>query len=66
VPPGHASDLASAIVQLLRSSTLRASMGEAGLKHVATHFGVGRMLQDTLNAYRTAVEMNASTASLNF
>jgi L-malate glycosyltransferase len=65
VPPGRAADLADAIVQLLKSPALRTRMGDAGLKHVATHFGVGQLLHGTLAAYRRAVEMNASAASLN-
>jgi glycosyltransferase involved in cell wall biosynthesis len=65
VEPGHPRELAGAIVRLLKDPALRARMGEAGLLRVTEHFGVGRMLQHTLRAYRRAVERNASTALLN-
>jgi glycosyltransferase involved in cell wall biosynthesis len=65
VPPGHAAPLAAAIVRLLKDPAARARMGQAGLSRVAEHFGVGRMLQRTVQAYRRAAEMNANTTSLN-
>jgi glycosyltransferase involved in cell wall biosynthesis len=65
VEPGHASELATAIGRLLKDRPLRGRMGEAGLARVTEHFGVGRMLQGTLRAYRRVVERNASTALLN-
>jgi L-malate glycosyltransferase len=65
VAPGHPAELATAIVRLLKNPALRARMGEAGLARVTEHFGVGRMLQQTLKAYRRAVERNPNTALLN-
>ena len=65
VEPANAPALAHAIVRLLKDAALRARLGEAGATHVAEHFGVGRMLQGTLGAYRRAAEMNAKTVSLN-
>jgi glycosyltransferase involved in cell wall biosynthesis len=56
VPPAHAGDLATAMVRVLKDHALRTRMGEAGLAHVTEHFGVGRMLRATLNAYRHAAE----------
>ncbi|HUE85037.1 MAG TPA: glycosyltransferase [Vicinamibacterales bacterium] len=56
VPAAHAGDLASAMIRLLENPPWRAKLGEAGLARVTEHFGVGRMLQGTLNAYRHAAE----------
>ena len=39
-------------------------MGEAGHARVTQHFGVSRLLQGTLKAYRRVAEMNASTSAL--
>jgi glycosyltransferase involved in cell wall biosynthesis len=58
VPPGHAAELASAIVRLLKDPARRARFGQAGLARVTDHFGVGRMLQSTLNAYRRSREIS--------
>jgi glycosyltransferase involved in cell wall biosynthesis len=60
VPPAHASDLAKAMVRLLKEPALCRRMGEAGLTAVADQFGVGRMLQATLRAYRQAAEEKAA------
>ena len=57
VRPADARDLAGAIVRLLRDRALRARMGEAGLTRVSEDFGVGRMLQGTLSAYRHAAQV---------
>jgi glycosyltransferase involved in cell wall biosynthesis len=64
VPPGHAEELAHAIVRLLKDAPLRRRMGEAGQARVTQHFGVGRMLQGTLRAYRRVAEMNPSASLL--
>ena len=56
VPPAHARDLAAAVVRLLKDRALRARMGDAGLTRVTQQFGVGRMLQGTLEAYRHAAQ----------
>jgi len=65
VGPAHAGELAAATVRLLKNPALRARMGAAGMARVSEHFGVGRMLQRTLAAYRRAAEMNGKAASLN-
>lgn len=65
VPPGHPGDLAAALVRLLKDPALRQRMGTAGLARVTEQFGVSRMLQGTLHAYRRAVEMKASAAALS-
>jgi glycosyltransferase involved in cell wall biosynthesis len=54
VPPADARALAGAILRLLKDPELRQRMGEAGLRRVQQHFGVGRMLNNTLEAYRQA------------
>jgi glycosyltransferase involved in cell wall biosynthesis len=54
-PPAHARDLAAAIVSLLQDPARRRAMGEAGWQRVSAQFGVGRMLEGTLGAYRRAV-----------
>jgi L-malate glycosyltransferase len=64
VPPGHASDLAAAIVQLLKDRARRERMGAAGFARVTEHFGVGQMLQGTEKAYQRALEMNAAASGL--
>jgi len=63
VAPGHSDELASALVTLLKDPARRAAMAAAGLVRVTEHFGVGRMLQGTLNAYTRAVQAIAKTAS---
>ncbi len=62
VPPAHAGDLAKAMVRLLKDSALRTRMGEAGLSHVTEHFGVARMLQGTLDAYRAKMPEGGTSA----
>jgi glycosyltransferase involved in cell wall biosynthesis len=42
------------MVRLLKDPALRQRMGAAGAARVAQHFGVGRLLQGTLNAYKRA------------
>lgn len=65
VPPGDSSALASAIVDVLSDAVLRTRLGEAGQAHVSEHFGVGRLLEGTLQAYRRAAEMKPIAAVLN-
>lgn len=55
VPPGDAAALAAAIVRLLQDAPLRAAMGAAGLALVTQHFGVDRLVEGTLAAYRRAL-----------
>jgi len=65
VPPAEPRELAGAITRLLKDRPLRERMGHAGHKRVSQHFGVARMLEETLGAYRRAAEMNPITAALN-
>jgi glycosyltransferase involved in cell wall biosynthesis len=65
VTPGNAGELATAIVQLLKDPKRRVRLGQASFARVSGHFGVGRMLQGTLDAYRRAAEMNERAAALN-
>lgn len=65
VPPAEPRELAGAITRLLKDRALRRRMGEAGHARVAEHFGVARLLDSTLNAYRRAVAMKPSAAALN-
>lgn len=57
VPPAQARDLAAAIVQLLKDPARRERMGAAGQARVTEQFGVGRMLQGTLDAYQRALRI---------
>jgi L-malate glycosyltransferase len=54
VPPGDARALAAAIIRLLNERALRQRMGAAAATRVAEHFGVGRFLAGTLQAYTLA------------
>jgi glycosyltransferase involved in cell wall biosynthesis len=65
VAPGDARELGGAIVRLLKEPHVRSRMGDAGHKRVAAEFGVGRMLEGTLAAYRRALSMKSSAAGLN-
>ena len=65
VHPADSSELATAMVTLLKDPGRRREMGERGLKRVTEHFGVARFLDGTLKAYRRAVERKSSTAALN-
>jgi glycosyltransferase involved in cell wall biosynthesis len=65
VPPGDAGALAAAIVFLLNDPERRAAMGRLGCERVATHFGVARLVDETLAAYRrTAGLAHAADGSL--
>jgi glycosyltransferase involved in cell wall biosynthesis len=66
VPPAHPEELAKSIVDLLKDPVRRTTMGTAGHARVAEHFGVGRLLQGTLNAYQYALRtapVNSTAAS---
>jgi glycosyltransferase involved in cell wall biosynthesis len=54
VRPGDAAALAAAIVTLLKDPAQRQGMGEAGRRRVADRFGVARLVEGTLAAYRRA------------
>jgi glycosyltransferase involved in cell wall biosynthesis len=65
VPPAEPRELAGAIVRLLKDPVSRKRMGDAGHARVADHFGVGRMLEGTLGAYRRAARMKPTAAALS-
>jgi glycosyltransferase involved in cell wall biosynthesis len=65
VRPGEPRLLAAAISRLLRDRPLRQRMGDAGHARVASQFGVARMLEGTLDAYRRAAARKASAAALS-
>ncbi|MBY0497173.1 MAG: glycosyltransferase [Cyanobacteria bacterium] len=52
VEPGDAKALAAAIVRLLKDAALRKQFGDAGRARVAEQFGVDRLVEGTLGAYR--------------
>jgi L-malate glycosyltransferase len=52
VPPGNAAALADAIVGVLRDPARRTRMGAAGQARVRDQFGVDRLVEGTLAAYR--------------
>lgn len=62
VPPAHPADLAEALIALLKDPARRARMGESGLAHVSAQFGVGKMLQGTIDAYRRAEQVKTPAA----
>jgi glycosyltransferase involved in cell wall biosynthesis len=52
VPPGEPKPMAAAIVRLLSDPALRARYGEAGRLRVEQQFGVDKLVEGTLAAYR--------------
>lgn len=56
VPPGEPGPLAAAIVRLLDDAALRTKYGQAGAERVATHFGVDRLVEGTIEVYARAIE----------
>ena len=52
VEPADAKGLAAAIVRLLKDADLRKQFGQAGRERVTEHFGVDRLVDGTLEAYR--------------
>ena len=65
VPPAEPRELAGAIVRLLKDPALRKRMGDAGHARVADQFGVGRLLEGTLQAYRRAARMKPTDAAVS-
>jgi L-malate glycosyltransferase len=61
VPPGRADALAEAIVRLLRDPAARQRMAAAGRARVEAEFGVARLVEGTLAAYRRAVARNPTS-----
>ena len=54
--PGDPKALAAAMVKLLKNSELRRAYGEAGCARVRDLFGVDRLVEGTLDAYRRFTE----------
>lgn len=52
VEPADAAALAAAIVTLLKAPVRRQQFGDAGRRRVTAHFGVDRLVDSTLTAYR--------------
>ena len=52
VPPGEAEPLADAIRTLLEDDTMRASMGQAGERHIRTGFGWRRTAEQMVELYQ--------------
>ncbi len=52
VEPGDHKALAAAVARLLKDQELRKQFGEAGRARVTEHFGVDRLVEGTLEAYR--------------
>ena len=53
VPPGHADALGDALVRVLGDPAMRQRMGDAGRVRVRDEFGVDRLVEHTLAAYRS-------------
>lgn len=60
VAPGDASALAEAILQLLRSPSLRQRFGERGRARFVEHFSAESMAQDSVGLYRMAQRNHAA------
>ncbi len=60
VPPGDPQTLAVAINRLLDDDGLRKSLGEAGVRRARQEFGVGTMLNRTLELYESVTHRNES------
>ncbi len=56
VAPRSGPALADAIVRLLRAPTTRGAMGDAGFARVSERFSADRMVLETLDVYRRALE----------
>ena len=66
VPPADPRKLAAAIVKLLKDPARRARMGAAGQARVSEQFGVGRMLQRTMDLYeRASRELRVSSTAVS-
>ena len=64
VPPAHSRMLAEALVLLLKDSTLRQSMGEAGRKRVERFFSLERTMKDIECSYSKILAQSLSAAKL--
>jgi glycosyltransferase involved in cell wall biosynthesis len=61
VPPGRADALADAVVAMLRDPSTRDRMGRAGRERVEAEFGVARLVEGTLAAYRHVAARHPTT-----
>ena len=64
VPPRDSSQLASAILTLLRDPSLRKTMGEAGQQRVAACFSIDQTLSTLYNVYRSVLNGRYGVGSL--
>ncbi len=55
VPPSDPPALAEAMLTLASDPTLRVRLGSAGAERVSARFGLERMVEETLDVYRTVV-----------
>lgn len=62
VPPGEADALADAIVEMLERSDASARMREAGQARVRKEFGVDKLVEGTLAAYRRVTGRDTAAA----
>jgi glycosyltransferase involved in cell wall biosynthesis len=62
VPPAHAKELAAAVITLLKDPSRRERLATAAHALVTEQFGVGRMLQGTLDAYQRTLREAAVSA----
>jgi len=63
VPPGDPDALAGAARGLLEDPNGRTRMGEAGRRFVEEHFGVDRLVRETLAVYRSVLEERGRDAA---
>jgi glycosyltransferase involved in cell wall biosynthesis len=61
VPPGRADALADAIVLMLRDPATRRRMSAAGRARVEAEFGLDRLVEGTLAAYRQVLARNPTS-----
>ena len=61
VPPGRSEALAEAIVRMLNDPSARQRMGTAGRARVEEEFGVERLVEGTLAAYRQVLARNPTS-----
>ncbi|MEO0660919.1 MAG: glycosyltransferase, partial [Planctomycetota bacterium] len=55
VPPDDTEALAEGMLRLAADADLRARLGRAGRARVLEHFGLDRMVDETLDIYRDVV-----------
>lgn len=65
VPPAEDAPLAAAMLRLAADPALRARLGAAGEQRVLEHFGLDRMVEQTLSIYREVLEGAAPDPALS-